>query len=1211
MSTQTQLSNPEDAIRVLHVDDEQSPLDFTKSFVELSDSSIHMESVATPEAALRRLEEDNFDCIVSDYQMPGLNGIDLARRIRGFSDIPIIIYTGRGSEEVAEAAFTVGIDDYMRKEINPSHYQVLARRIRSAVEERRAVDALIRSEESYRTLLEQLPDPVTVRIGEKRVYASKHAAEFLGYDDISELLVEGGSEIIPPEDWPIIVDRLERREKGEVLPSMYEVKMRKVDGSTVDVEVHTARIEYQGTSALLNIARDITERKRMEEELRESEVSAREARDYLEKLINHANAPIIVWDPTFKITRFNRAFERLTGYTADEVIDRELSILFPEASREESLSRIDSTLNGVYWESVEIPILRKDGSVRVVLCNSANIYAGEGGAVAATIAQGLDITERKRYEERLKALHKHAAELNKVSIMEEVYEFTLDAMERSLGFSRGAFLVVEGENLMDVMVRGLDEDRPYTLPLDGKGLTVRAMRTGESVLVPDVSLDPDYIDVGVGIKSELVVPVKIYGVAVAVLNTESTELGGYTEYDQVILETLAEHVAFAMKRISDETERARYQDRLEALHRYAPELAQAETLEEIGETTFDAIESVLGFDFGSLSVVEGDLLRHVYIRGFEGGEPFEMPLDGPGVTVRAVMTGETLLISDVRTEEGFVVGFADGVYTSLSELAVPVFIYDAPCGVINVESTSLDAFTEEDRGLLEIFAGHVGSALLKLKQIEELRVSEDKYHTLLESAMDAVVVNNEERYLYANAAAAKLLGLEDPSQLVGRRFVEFFAPEYRELATTRARERLEGVSPSERYSFTMIKDDGSPVDVEANLSVVSFNGESAILAVLRDITERRRLGEELRRSEAEKRVILNAIPEAINLKDPSYHVLWMNEGYTELIGASHEEIQGKRCYTDLFGRDEPHPGCPVKKVLETGEGARSTVTLPDGRVLDVSAEPVLDDSGGVVGVVEAIRDITESKRMEESLRENEERYRAVFENTGTAMVIVEEDRMISLVNKRFAELSGFSREEIEGRKRWMEFIVEEDLEEMTKQHSMRREVPGVARTNYEFRFVDRDRNVKDVFLTVDMIPGTMKSVASLLDITESKRMEEELQEEKEYVRNILDSVLTGIVIIDEETHEIIDANPTALRAIGASREQVIGKVCRNFICQEEEGMCPITDLGHAMDKSERVLLRADGGRIPILKTVTRVTLRGRKQLVESFIEITERTRRED
>ena len=844
--SQTEASNLEGAIRIVHVDDEENQLKFTKAFLEMADESIHVESAILPEDALRLLRTEAYDCVVSDFQMPSLDGIEFARRIRGFSDIPIIIYTGRGSEEVAEAAFTVGIDDYIRKEMNPSHYQVLAKRIRAAVEKYRGEIELLRSEELYRTLVEDSPNAISVTIGDEIIYANPKRAELVGLSDASELVGNSKLDRLAPEDQERISLRIQARSRGEEVPSVQEFSMLRADGSVAHVVEHTSQVDWQGQRALLHVLQDITDNRRMEEELLESEKSAREARDYLEKLFNHANAPIIVWDSAFKITRFNRAFERLTGYTADEVINRELSILFPEASQGESLSMIDSTLNDVYWESVEMPILRKDGGVRVVLWNSANIYDGDGGAFTATIAQGQDITEHKRYKNRMEALHKHAAELNKVRKMEKVYEFTLDAMEKSLGFSRAGFLVVEEENLTDVMLRGLDEDRPFSLPLDGKGLTVRAVRTGESVLVPDISLDPDYIDVSVGIKSELAVPVKLYGAAVAVLNTENTELGRYTEIDQMILELLAEHVSFAMKRISDETERARYQDRLEALHRYAPELALAETLEEIGEKTFDAIESVLGFDIGSLGLVEGDLLRHVYIRGFEGGETFEMPLDGRGVTVRAVRTGETQLVPDVSKYEGYVIGITDGSNEPKSELAVPVFVEDVPSGVINVESTRLDAFTEEDRGLLEIFAGHVGSALLRLEQIEELRVSEEKYQALLESAMDAVVVNDEERYLYANAKAAELLGFEDPSSLVGRRFVEFFAPEYRELAATRARERLEGGSPPSRYSFTMLRVDGFPVEVEANINVVGYQGKPAVLAVLRDITERKRMEEELR-----------------------------------------------------------------------------------------------------------------------------------------------------------------------------------------------------------------------------------------------------------------------------------------------------------------------------------------------------------------------------
>jgi PAS domain S-box-containing protein len=127
-----------------------------------------------------------------------------------------------------------------------------------------------------------------------------------------------------------------------------------------------------------------------------------ETRTYFENLLNCANAPIIVWDPVFRINKFNRAFERLTGYTADEIIGRKLDILFPKESRNNSLAKIAKTLCGEHWESVEIPIHCKDGSIRLILWNSANIYDPSGKALVATIAQGQDITERKQIEDRLK-----------------------------------------------------------------------------------------------------------------------------------------------------------------------------------------------------------------------------------------------------------------------------------------------------------------------------------------------------------------------------------------------------------------------------------------------------------------------------------------------------------------------------------------------------------------------------------------------------------------------------------------------------------------------------------------------------------------------------------------------------------------------------------------------------------------------------------------
>jgi PAS domain S-box-containing protein len=128
---------------------------------------------------------------------------------------------------------------------------------------------------------------------------------------------------------------------------------------------------------------------------------------------------------------------------------------------------------------------------------------------------------------------------------------------------------------------------------------------------------------------------------------------------------------------------------------------------------------------------------------------------------------------------------------------------------------------------------------------------------------------------------------------------------------------------------------------------------------------------------------------------------------------------------------------------------------------------------------------------------------------------------------------------------------------------------------------------------------------------EHKQTEKAQRDSEDRLRIILESVQTGIVIIDSETHRIVDANPVAAKLIGAPKGQIIGSLCHKYICPAEEGRCPITDLGQSVDNSERVLLTAGGGRCPVIKTVEPVILGGRKHLLESFFDITERKRTEE
>ena len=141
-------------IQVLHIDDNSNHLAISKRMIETLNPKIKIESVNILEESLFPLE--HYDCILSDYQMPPITGIELAETIRSESNIPIILYTGHGSEKVAEAAFGVGIDDYIRKEFEPAHYQVVARRIQMAVEGYRAKKARSLLEEQNAVTLEIL-----------------------------------------------------------------------------------------------------------------------------------------------------------------------------------------------------------------------------------------------------------------------------------------------------------------------------------------------------------------------------------------------------------------------------------------------------------------------------------------------------------------------------------------------------------------------------------------------------------------------------------------------------------------------------------------------------------------------------------------------------------------------------------------------------------------------------------------------------------------------------------------------------------------------------------------------------------------------------------------------------------------------------------------------------------------------------------------------
>jgi PAS domain S-box-containing protein len=256
-----------------------------------------------------------------------------------------------------------------------------------------AEQALKESEERFRAIAETSLVQISVsRISDGSILFVNHAhSDAFGYRP-EELIGRKGIDLYADSaDRARLIQSL--TEKGFV--KGYEVRVKRADGTPFWLSTSVRNVDYAGEPAYLAASIDITERRKAEETLRET-------RDYLDNLFNYANAPIIVWNPDFEITRFNHAFEHLTGRTGDEVMGKKLDILFPDNSREETLDFIRKTPVGERWDVVEIPILHRDGTVRVVLWNSATVYAPDGKTAVATIAQGQDITARKKAEEELK-----------------------------------------------------------------------------------------------------------------------------------------------------------------------------------------------------------------------------------------------------------------------------------------------------------------------------------------------------------------------------------------------------------------------------------------------------------------------------------------------------------------------------------------------------------------------------------------------------------------------------------------------------------------------------------------------------------------------------------------------------------------------------------------------------------------------------------------
>jgi len=298
--------------------------------------------------------------------------------------------------------------------------------IQDITERKRAEEDLRESKALVDTVVENVPLMIFLKEAKdlRFVIFNRAGEELLGYDR-KALLGKNNLDLFPPEQAAHFMTKDRDVLDGEL--NLLDIPEESILTAKKGLRLlHTRKVCIRAadgtTKFLLGISEDITERKRAEETLRETT-------EYLQKLIDFSNAPIIVWDPDFRITRFNHACEHLTGRTEQEVIGQPLGILFPKKTRATSRALIKKTLAGERWEAVEIPILASDGTIRTVLWNTANILTADAKLIS-TIAQGVDITERKQAADTI------ALTTRKLTLMNDVtYQYIQNKVTGLRGYA--------------------------------------------------------------------------------------------------------------------------------------------------------------------------------------------------------------------------------------------------------------------------------------------------------------------------------------------------------------------------------------------------------------------------------------------------------------------------------------------------------------------------------------------------------------------------------------------------------------------------------------------------------------------------------------------------------------------------------------------------------------------------------------------------------
>jgi len=461
-------------IRVLHVDDEREFAEVAAMHLERADEGLDVVNEFSAQDGLDRLRTDPIDCVVSDHDMPGMDGLEFLKVVREeFEELPFILFTGKGNEEIASDAISAGVTEYLQKDVGTDQYTVLANRIRRAVGETRAKSALQESERQLSTLISNLPGMVYRARNEPgwpMEFVSDGVADLVGYSpetiesgDVmwGSLIDEADADRINPlveasiraeepfeVSYRVTTAEGEQRwlwERGRVVDSVRS-KTSRADGPGGSVD------SDDGVEVLEGFITDITARKERERELERE-------REFTENLVDTLDDVFYLINLDGELLRWNDTTTAVLGYSDEELSTMTAFDLIPPEFHEKVGETIERTVQ-TGQATFEAPLVTADGERIRHEFRGSLIEDGSGDLLGvAGIAR--DITEQRERErtlEQYRTLVENVGDPMYVLDADGRIQMANDAMVAHLGYERADIVGSDPERFIppEDVERGTD-----------------------------------------------------------------------------------------------------------------------------------------------------------------------------------------------------------------------------------------------------------------------------------------------------------------------------------------------------------------------------------------------------------------------------------------------------------------------------------------------------------------------------------------------------------------------------------------------------------------------------------------------------------------------------------------------------------------------------------------------------------------------------------